>query len=488
MRRADRIESILRDFCVRKKSGTETNVELDKKIINDALLAQEKLKKAQSAALPPNIWRIIMKSRITKLASAAAVIIIGLILLVSDGQKTLYANAVEALGQARTLHIVIKEYRDGKWFKDHEIWYDREAGIVEEERYEGRTDMRIDNGRYEWRYASEKEFVVKLKSYQDNNTFARQCCAEWLRHDPNRVPSGDKVIDGVLCDMYVLSDSGAKVSIWVDGKNYVRQIEQSTELSGQKVESRAYVEYDILIDQNRFYPKFGQVVKVINPREWIEEQYPLDTAMFKRRCLGFVFAVHELKTCENGLKYLVCSTRLSDQTRREIGTGHPWTYYGQSDLFDRYDETYSHDHPILLGRLKHDGVIINWYLLLPSNDRVRRSASCDVDVRVNTANQLERKCKAEGLHTNEKFRLNITMQDFQEHQLSLREIVRQVYSLGEKLDPIVHSFLLTQVITKADGEKIQAWRRPSIQLSEEEFNKDVERRVQEWLVLMKLNK
>ncbi|MBW7991533.1 MAG: hypothetical protein FVQ84_16190 [Planctomycetes bacterium] len=433
-------------------------------------------------------WRIIMKSRITKLATAAAVVIIGLIFLVSDGQNTLYANAVKALEQARTFHIIIKEYRDGKLFKDHEIWYDREAGIVEEERYEGRTDMRIDNGQYEWRFASGKEFIVQLESYQDNDAFARQCCAEWLRYDPNRVSSGDMVIDGVPCDMYVLSDSGAKVSIWIDGKNYVRQIEQSTELSGQKVESRASVEYDIAIDQNRFSPKFGQDVKVINPREWIEELYSLDTAIFTRKCLGFVFAVHELKTCENGLKYIVCSTRLSDQTRRDIGTGHPWTYYGQSDLFDRYDETYSYDHPILLGELTHDGVRINWYLLLPSDDRVRQSPGCDVDVRVNTANQLEEKCKAEGLPTNDKFRLNITMQESKEHQVSLREIIRQVYSFGEKLDPIVHSFLLTQVITKADGKKTQAWRRPAIQLSEEEYNEGVERRVQEWLELMGLNK
>jgi len=432
-------------------------------------------------------WRIIMKSQITKLA-VAALIIIGLFFVFSNGQKTLYANAVEALEQARTFHIVIKEYRDDKWFKDHEIWYDREAGLVEEERYEGRTDIRIDNGRYEWRYASEKEFVVQLKSYRDNDAFARQCCAEWLRYDPNRVSSGDMVIDGVPCDMYVLSDSGAKVSIWVDGENYVRQIEQFTELSGQKVESRASVEYDIAIDQNRFSPKFGQDVKVINPREWIEELYSLDAAIFTRKCLGFVFAVHELKACGNGLKYIVCSTRLSDMTRQEIGTGHPWTYYGQSHLFDRYDGTYSYDHPILLGRLTHDGVRINWYLLLPSNDKVRQSPGCDVDVRVSTANQLEEKFKAEGLPTNEKFRLNIIMQESKEHQVSLREIVRQVYSLGENLDPIVHSFLLTQVVTKPDGKKIQAWRRPAIQLSEEEYNEDVERRVQEWLELIGLNK
>jgi len=434
------------------------------------------------------IWRIIMKSRITKLAMAAAVLIVGLVYLVGDGQQSLYAKAVEALEQARTVHVVIKEYRDGQWFKDHEIWYDREAGIVEEERYEGRTDVRIDNGRYEWRYAVGSELVAQLNSYRDIDEFARSLCTGWLRYDPNRVPSGDVVIDGAPCAMYVLSNVRDKVSIWVDGKNHVRQFEEARELRGQKTESRATVEYDVVIAQNRFSPKFGPEVKVINPREWIEERYPLDTAIFTRKCLGFVFAVHELKACENGLKYLVCSDRLSGQTRREIGTGHPWTYYGQSDLFDRYDGTRTYDHPVLLGRVTHDGVRISWYLLLPSDNRARRSPGCDVNVIVNTANQLEEKCKAEGLPTREKFRLNIATKESQERQASLRKIVKQIYSLGEKLDPIVHSFLLTEIVTKPDDEKIQAWRRPAIQLSEEEYNEGVERRVQEWLELMGLNK
>ena len=475
MRSAENIENFI------KRVRLKASAQMHKRTLNDALEAQEKSRKAKSTKLEPNIWRIIMKSPITKLAAAAAVLIVGLVFLVGDGQQTLYAQVLKALDQVRTIHVVIKEYRNDQWFKDHEMWYDREAGIIEQERYQGRTDVRIDNGRYEWRYAEGNELTSQLKSYRDNYEIARVLCAGWLRYDPNRVPSGDVVIDGIQCKMYALSDVGDKVSIWVDGKNYVRQVEQVTELSGHKVESRATVEYDIVIDQNRFSPEFGSDMKVVNPREWIEEQYPLDTAIFTRKCLGFVFAVHELIMCENGLKYLVCSNRLSGQTRREIGTGHPWTYYGQSELFDRYGETYSYDHPILLGRLKHDGVIINWYLLLPSDNRARQTPGCDVDVIVNTANQLEEKCKAEGLPTNEKFRLNIATQESQERQASLREIVKQIYSLGEKLDPIVHSFLLTEIVTKPDDEKIQAWRRPVIQLSEEEYRKDVERRVQEWL-------
>jgi hypothetical protein len=434
------------------------------------------------------IWKIIMKSPIIKLA-AAAVVIIGLICLVSDGQKTLYAQVVKAFEQAHSIHVVINEYRDRHWFKGQEIWYDREEGIHEEERFEDQTQIRIDDKQYEWRYTVGDKLVAKISSYRDPDEWSKDLY-KWLRFNPKRNPSGDKVIDGASCDMYTLSiqDGDEKVSVWVNENNRILEFENVEQRGGQEIRSVATIKYDIEIDKSLFLPNFDSNVEIVGPRGLIEEQFPLDTAIFTRKCLGFVFAVHEVKTCEKGLKYIVCSTRLSDKTRQEIGTGHPWTYYGQSDLFDRYDGTYSYDHPILLGRLTHDGVRINWYLLLPSDDRVRRSPGCDVDVRVSTANQLEEKFKAEGLPTNEKFRLNIAMQEFQENQVSLREIVKQVYSLGEKLDPIVHSFLLTQVVTKADGEKKQAWRRPAIQLSEEEYNEDVEQRVQEWLELMGLNK
>jgi len=61
------------------KSNVTVSSELDDKIINDAFQAFENSRKTKSAALQPNIWRIIMKSRITKLAAAAVIIIAVLI-------------------------------------------------------------------------------------------------------------------------------------------------------------------------------------------------------------------------------------------------------------------------------------------------------------------------------------------------------------------------------------------------------------------------
>jgi outer membrane lipoprotein-sorting protein len=121
MRHLDSIESVIKNFYAIKKSAAKTTSELDKRIVDSALIAQEKSKKTQSAATQPNIWRIIMKSKIIKLAFAAVIIIL-LMLGINylgtpvDGASRVFAAAMDRMKQARTFScIAIFEvgYEDG---------------------------------------------------------------------------------------------------------------------------------------------------------------------------------------------------------------------------------------------------------------------------------------------------------------------------------------------------------------------------------------
>jgi len=81
------------------KADATTKPEADERILSDALDGLEKLKEKQ-AALKPNIWRIIMKSKITKLAAAAVVIIAVLIGIYHfdgsiDGSSVAWAGLAE---------------------------------------------------------------------------------------------------------------------------------------------------------------------------------------------------------------------------------------------------------------------------------------------------------------------------------------------------------------------------------------------------------
>lgn len=96
MKPADRIKKLI------NKSDVTTDSEADNRILGDALEHLEKLKHKQSAPIQSNIWRTIMKSRITKL-SAAAVIIIAILIGVHylggsiDGASLAWAEVVEQI-------------------------------------------------------------------------------------------------------------------------------------------------------------------------------------------------------------------------------------------------------------------------------------------------------------------------------------------------------------------------------------------------------
>jgi len=96
MKPADRIKKLI------NKSDVTTDSEADKRILGDALEHLEKLKHKKSAPSQLNIWRTIMKSRITKLA-AAAVIIIAILIGVHylcgsiDGASLAWAEVVEQI-------------------------------------------------------------------------------------------------------------------------------------------------------------------------------------------------------------------------------------------------------------------------------------------------------------------------------------------------------------------------------------------------------
>jgi len=57
-----------------KKSQVSAGSKVDERILGDALGRLEELKQAKLAEEQPNIWRIIMKSKMTKFAAAAVVI------------------------------------------------------------------------------------------------------------------------------------------------------------------------------------------------------------------------------------------------------------------------------------------------------------------------------------------------------------------------------------------------------------------------------
>jgi len=103
MKPVKKIEDLVRRINV------TPGAEMDRRVLQDILQAQEQSQKPPSADLPPNFWRIIMKSKITKL-TAAAVIIIAAALSITLLDKTVtpaYAieQTIRAYHSVRSIYV-----------------------------------------------------------------------------------------------------------------------------------------------------------------------------------------------------------------------------------------------------------------------------------------------------------------------------------------------------------------------------------------------
>jgi hypothetical protein len=139
------VEKIKKLFA---KSEVTVNSKVNDRIINDALTAFEKSEKTKSVSVEPNIWRIVMKSRITKLA-VAAVIIAALLSITFLDKAGAPAYAIEqtikAYDNIRYLHAYFHPQTSEEFAKEAWIQYD-ENGDIEKTRVNlgaenKRTDM-----------------------------------------------------------------------------------------------------------------------------------------------------------------------------------------------------------------------------------------------------------------------------------------------------------------------------------------------------------
>jgi hypothetical protein len=107
MRQAENIEKLI------KNTKIDTNSKVDEVVLDDTLKAFEKAKSKNSVSHQPNIWRIIMKSRITQLA-AASVIIIAVIICINqfsgsiDGVSVAFGQIKQAVEKVPWVHSVNK--------------------------------------------------------------------------------------------------------------------------------------------------------------------------------------------------------------------------------------------------------------------------------------------------------------------------------------------------------------------------------------------
>jgi len=164
---------------------------MDRRVLTDIVQALEHSQKT-SAAPQPNVWRIIMKSQITKFAAAAAIIIAaGLLITFLGTSKPAYAlpQTIKANHTVRYLHI--KDFDMRHEDEPKEFWFEcDDFGQIKNARWHmPEWDSPADGAKVVvWKEGKAEVWFKKKKSM---GTFAEQKLIDQMsrfveRHDPRK--------------------------------------------------------------------------------------------------------------------------------------------------------------------------------------------------------------------------------------------------------------------------------------------------------------
>src|SRR4030042_275441 len=128
MRSSENIDKVIKNLDL----GIDTNDQMDREILSELLDTQKKSMKQQSAYALPNIRRFIMKSPMTKLATAAAIIavLIGIKHFGMSTTSVLWADLVERFESVPFFKLTIYlGYDNSAEAKKIEIWKSDDSRI-----------------------------------------------------------------------------------------------------------------------------------------------------------------------------------------------------------------------------------------------------------------------------------------------------------------------------------------------------------------------
>lgn len=177
----------------------ETDPASDRAVLADALEAGALKTKKRTARTEPWIWRLIMKNKLNRLASAALLVLIvtlGISLLNrSTGPVYGMTDALELIAQAKTMHIqgwyLDQHSSPGKQLKlPFEEWYDFEKGCYREEGsyvWDGETHRRVA--------ICDGEYIMTEAGYVPHGGTLKKSI-DFERVDPNTTH------DGTMLDSY----------------------------------------------------------------------------------------------------------------------------------------------------------------------------------------------------------------------------------------------------------------------------------------------
>jgi hypothetical protein len=391
------------------------------------------------------VRRIFMRNPILKF-SAAAMILIALLILYSTTNSTLYAQVIKAMKKAQTVHATNYHLQEANMVKTGEIWYKRNIGYKIVWQHNGADNLLIDDGQSRWEYQQGQNIAVKSKSIS-TESLPREI-TETSRYLDRCIKDKDRIdiISGAPCQVYVGSypdkPDSTRLLFWVDESLRLRRFEEKVlENNAWKTIERGDIDYDMNIDISVFKPDFGSEVEIVDSAKILDDYFSLEKPIFAKEEMGLVFAVHEIQKCQNDFIVTVSSLRPTEETKREIASCDPLAKNygdyqfgsGYQRLEDREGTSYI---PIRLARFYCNGLDIQWTFFIPQGFEAGQVDHLKLELYyLYTCGKLAEKRKKSGLSDRERFN-PIAILPLPNNSVSLESQLNKTYNLIKLLELI----------------------------------------------------
>lgn len=203
-----------------KDTDIDTNAGMDKLVLDDVLRALEQSKE-QTAVKQPSIWRIIIKSKITKLATAAMIIIAVLIGINHFGDSidmagTAFGDVLEQIHKATSVTYKQTFKTEGRTFTNEEMII--QTGHMRSVRPYGIIII------WDWSAGKRLQLTPELKkatlTYYVGRSRSKQLFShlDWVSrlHEDSGEYKGQEELDGQIVDVFVIEVPFEKTTVWVD--------------------------------------------------------------------------------------------------------------------------------------------------------------------------------------------------------------------------------------------------------------------------------
>ncbi len=218
MRPSENIEKLI------KKLRYKTSAETHNRVLDNVLLALDKKQKQKAGVIKPDLWRIIMKTKVTKLAAAAVIIaavFVGIHQLAGNGANAVYASVVEQLHYARTMTYSIVTHTPVDSIPTLRLQMAfKEPGYIRTTTADGYItviDWNQNKGISLW--PPKKEFIdFEAPNYQHDPAQNPFMVVEKLRTLPDQADEvlGEKEIDGRVLQGFRVTQDDMINTVWVD--------------------------------------------------------------------------------------------------------------------------------------------------------------------------------------------------------------------------------------------------------------------------------